>query len=652
MIATFHRSPSAAAALAAAILSLAPGCSARPPPPARGAAVAAADELGPRITLASPARGAVLTQGGDGLVPVAVTGTACDGVDAIAGLTFDGTPIAVAGARGGCAPFSATHASRLGLSILHGVARSDAWRLGTLSQALLRSPAWFSATPGDPAARADGGLVLQVGAALLDDGDRATPDDAATIAERVLAGLDLDAAVGPARFAQPDADGDGHLDTHRYFCGLFSQTNLKTGFEAWKDGPLTHGAVTVDRLLPVDGGVAVQVTVAAPRLPLAVMGNLDAGCLGASRLTVTGSASATALVLEGVATLGADAAGAPVVSLPSFAATLPGLALDVDVGAIASWTGLGSAIGDAIVAQLRGPVLGAVRDAVQGRLAARATAGLASLAGHRTVALPAALGGARLLVDAGLGGATFGPQGGVLTTSLHVYPELPRPEHVAALPAGAMRLGGPAPDLAGFLPAALTVAVEDDLLNQVLHAAWLAGAFDRDLTPLLGGGLPGGRLSVFAGLPPVVMPKLGAAPGVDVGWGDVAFTLEVPAPHGTAVAQGVFSAILPVDHLEAGSAGLDLAFGDQVEAYAEVTSVNWGPAPVAREAAAAMVEGALRSLLPRVLAEAARPVPIPRLDLQALDPALPALSLSLGSPAATRLGRYEVLAGSVVVAPP
>jgi hypothetical protein len=647
----------AAARLLVALLAFASACGGQPPPSPRAAGAAATPgDLGPALTLDAPARGAMLRTSGAADEAVAVRGQACDSGHAVMTLAVDGRPIPVAAPGVGCVPFELAHPGRVGLNVVHAEATNDAWQLGTLAQAFLLGPDYFSPAPGDPAARAAQGILLQVGPALLDDGDRTTPDDVASIAERLLAALDLDAAVGPARLASPDADGDGRLDTRRYACLLFSQTNARTGFEARKDGPFTHGPVTVDRLQPVGGGASVRVTVAAPRLPLAVTGNLDSGCLGAARLTVTGDASATALLLEGQVALGLDAGGAPLVSVPALSATLQGLSLDIDLGALANWTGLGSALGDALAAAVRGAVERALAGAVQQALVDRTTAALALLAGGRTaVALPAELGGATLLVDSGLDTLEFTPQGGLIGAWLHVHPETPRPEHQAAGPFGAMRLGGTGPDLGAFLAAlpgaALAIAVQDDLLQQVLHAAWLAGAFDRDLSAFLGGAFPGASLTVFAGLPPVVMPKAGRAPGVELGWGEVAFELRAPGPRGMLVAQGTFSAVLPVDHLEAGAGGIDLGFGDAVEAWAQVTSVNWGPEAVAREALTAELEGALRNLLPQVLASAVRPVPLPRLDLAALDPALPALRLSLGSPRLERAGRYEVLAGAVTTVP-
>lgn len=628
------------------LLALAAGCGGSGSRP--GAAAEPPGYLGPDIALSDPPRGAVLVADGSGAA-VPIAGRACDPAHALAQLRIDGQSLPVAGG-GSCVPFALQHAVRLGLNVVHAEATNDAGETGTLAQSFLWSPDYFGAA-GSPGSMAESGVVLQLGPSFLDDGDRSTLNDVASVAQRQLAGLDLDAVVGPVRLAQPDADGDGAIDTARYGCVFYSQLNERTGFEARKAGPFTHGGVRVDHLRLADGGVSVRVTVAEPRLPLAVTGYLDSGCLGVARMTVTGDASAAALVLEGQASVALDAAGRPAVSFPSFAATLVDLRLDIDLGALANWTGLGSAIGDAIAAGFRGAVEGAIRDAVQGEVAARLSGTLAALGAFQTsIALPPEIGGAELLVRSALDALDFSAQRAVVGVSLQVVPRAPRAEHQATSP-GAMRMGGARPDASGLAASALAVGVKDDVLNQVLHAAWLAGAFDRDLSALASGFLPGAQLAVFANLPPVLMPQEGGAPGVDLGWGDLAFDLRLPAPQGTARAQGFLSAILPIDRLDAGPAGIEIAFAPSALAWVQVTGVTWGPGPVAREAATAILEGAMRNLLPQALAGALRPAPLPPLDLRALDPGLPALSLVLGAPQMARLGRYEFLSGSVAAAP-
>lgn len=632
--------------LAASLLALAAGCGGG----RSGAPAAPADYLGPELAVSDPPRGAMLMAGGLEDFPVPVAGQACDPVHPLARLEISGQPFPVAGRP--CVAFSLVQQSRTGLNVVRGEAANDAGERGTLAQSFLRSPDYFPREAGAPGSMAESGAVLQLGPSFLDDGDRATLNDVASVAERQLGSLDLDAAVGPARFAQPDGNGDGAIDTTTYGCILYTVTNKRTGFEAWKSGPLGHGGVAVDQILLADGGLSLRATVLNPRLPLAVTGNVDSGCLGDAQLTVTGDASAAALVLEGQAAVSLDAEGRPAVSFPAFAATLVGLQLNVDLGALANLTGLGSAIGDAIAAQLRGPVQDAIRAAVQGELAARLSAALAALGSFESsIALPPELGGAELLVASGIDALDFTAQRALIGVALRVAPLDARPEHRAASPFGAIRLGGPIPDSSGLLPNALAVGVKDDLLNQLLHAAWLAGAFDLDLSALAGGFLPGARLTLFAHLPPVLMPKAGGAPGVDLGWGDVAFELGLPGPGGTNRAQGFLSAILPIDRIDAGADGIRIAFAPTAEAWVQVTDLNWGPGPEARASVTALLEGAVRNLLPQALAGALGPVPLPRLDLRALDPGLPALSFSLGAPQMARLGRYEFLAGSVVAAP-
>jgi len=620
-----------------------------PAPPALPPSAEPAGYQGPTLVLDSPARGDMLFEGGAGPWPVTVRGRACDPVHRLVALRIDGVAVPLSGA-GPCFPFAATVETGWGLTVVTGEARNDAGQVGTLAQGLLRSPDWFPAGAG-PDAAAPGAIVVQIGPSFLDDGDRSTPDELATLLERALGALDLDAAAGPLRFADPDADGDGHLDTRRYDCLVYTVTSKRTGFELWKSGPLSAAGVRVERLALAPGGIEVRASVTGLGLPFAVTGNLDSGCLGAAQDTVSGVARADALTVNGVARVGRDAQGAPAVAFGGLSVTLTGLTLDVDLGPL-DFTGLGSAIGDAVVAQVRGPAQEALQAALRSLLEERLRRALATLSAfQREVALPAALGGGRLLLEGSLEALDFTAARGVLATSLRIFAAAPLPGHPA--PRGAMRLGGGVPDASGLSASAVAVGLADDALNQLLFAAWQAGAFDLARAELPAGapGLPGARLSLDPRLPPMLVPRPGGAPWMDLALGDVAFALAVPAADGDAVAHGFLSALLPVARVEVRGDGLALVFDEAPRLWVELSDVNWDRPPLARTATAALLERALAGLLPGLLEGALRPFPIPGLDLGSLDPSLAGISVSLGSPQLSRLGRHQFLAGDLVTAP-
>lgn len=611
--------------------------------------------MGPEITLEAPARGAMLMEGGTGLGPVAIRGQACDPVHALASLQI-GTEALVPAGGAACQPFQLQVPSRWGLSIVHGEATNDAGEKGYLAQSFIRSPSYFSAASGDPASRAESGILLQLNPQFVDDGDRGTPNDIASIVQLALGGLDLDAAVGAVRFAQPDADGDGQIDLISHDCIFWTEWNKRTGFEAWKNGPVTHAGITVDRLALEDGGISARITVWGPRVPFGVLGNLDSGCLGDAQDTVFGDARATALALEGRAAVGFDAQGRPQAEFSSLSATLSGLELDIALGPLVDWTGLGNLIGDAIAAQVQGPIQDAIRGGVRGTLNGRLASVLAALSAfQQSIALPPALGSTELVIESAIDQLDFTKRRAVIGSSIHVRPVAPRPEHLAAAPFGAMRTGGARPDGSAFAGASVVLGVADDALNQILHAAWLGGAFDlSDISGLAGlGGLPGGRLALFSHLPPLVMPREAGAHGVDLGWGDLAFDLSFTSPQGDARVTGFLSLVLPVERLEVAPGGRSFGpvFGPEVQAHVQITQVNWGHRPTARKMFTELLQGAARNVLPGLLAEATRSVPLPDWNLAAVDSSLPSLVLSLQDPQMARLENYHLVAGSVAAQP-
>lgn len=633
----------AALLLAAACGSRQAAAPASPQPPA---SAEPAGYQGPRIVLESPSRGLRLAEGGTDPWPVTVRGRACDEAHALTHLRVAGQEVALAG-PGPCHAFEVAVASARGLTLVEGEAENDVGQRARLAQAILRSPTWFA--PEGPEAVAPGALLVQLGPGFLDDGDRATADDLATLAERALQALDLDAAAGPLRFAEPDPDGDGRLGLHRYRCLLYTTTNRVTGFEAWKSGPLTRGGVAVERLALADGGLEARLSVRDLRVPFSVTGSLDSGCLGQVQETVSGEVRAAALTLAAGAQVGLGPSG-PEVGFAAAEASLTGLEVAIDLGPL-DFVGLGRAIGDAIEARIRGPAQAAMAAAATSLVREELAAALAAVAARSAaVRLPPQAGGGELRLDARLEVVDFTPQRAVLASGMAIGATAPL--HGGAGPPGALRLGGALPDASGLAAADLALGLSDDALQQLLHAAWQAGAFDQaGLALPPSAGLPGGRLTLAPALPPVLVPRPDGSPWVDLCLGDVAFELRLPAPVGEAIARGWLSAVLPVERLEVGPEGLRLLFGAEVQVRVQVDEVNWGERPASRALTEELLQRGLAALLPAQLGQALGPFPLPQLELGALDPAFAGLALRLGSPQLSRLGRHQLLSGSLEPAP-
>jgi len=541
---------------------------------------------------------------------------------------------------------------------VRGEVVNAAGQRGTLAQAVLAAPGWFDAD--GPGAAAPSGLVLRLGQELLDDGDRTTANDVATLVQSVLAAQDLDAAVGAQRLASPDANGDGSVDTKRYSCALYTVTNRRTGYAAWKDGPLTHRGITIESLALEEGGLAARIVVAGLRVPFGVTGYVDSGCLGDAQETVHGDVTVGAVVVDAHAAVAQGAAG-PVLAVTSTSASLQNLDIDIALGRLVDWTGLGSVIGDGVESVVRGPIQAAIRDGLRGALEerlARLLPALGAIGGE--LALPEALGGGALALETGLDLADFTAERALVGLRVRV-----RPAEGATLvheaPRGAMRLGGGLPGgpagegaLAG---AALAIGLGDDAVNQLLFAAWQAGAFDRKALAI-DAAIEGSEglaavVDLTASLPPVLMPRRGGAPGVDVGWGDLGFDVELQGPRGSARVKGWISTVIGLDAL--GVNPIDGTFRPTFpgapEVAVQVTSVDWDDLPASRSLTEGLVGGILRSKLAELLGEALGSTPLPVIDLGALDPSLPAVRIALSGPRDLRLGRYALVAGGVAAVP-
>ncbi|MFO0584236.1 MAG: hypothetical protein U0229_18330 [Anaeromyxobacter sp.] len=607
--------------------------------------------LGPTLALEAPARGAMLDAPG----PLALTGRACDDVHAITSATLGGAPVALSG-TGACRTFAAEVTPRVGLQVLRGEVVNDAGERGTLAQAVLVAPGFFDADGAG--ASAGSGLLVRLGQGFLDDGDRTTPDDVATVVQAVLDAQDLDAQVGDARIASPDANGDGAIDTKRYSCALYTVTNKRTGYVAWKDGPLTRGPITVDHLALEQGGVVARITVHALRVPFGVTGNVDSGCLGDAQDTVHGDVTVRALTLEAHAAVAAGAAGEPTLAVTSTSAALDGLDIDIALGRLVDWTGLGSLIGDGIESVVRGPIQAALRDGVRTALDSRLRRLLPAVAAMGgSVRLPSALGGGALALETGLDLADFTPERALVGLRVRVRPPEGAGGALHAGARGAMRLGGGLPAEAALAGDALAVGLADDAVNQLLHAAWAAGALEVSKLALEGGvpGSPGVHavVSVAPALPPVVMPRRDGGAGLELGWGEVAFDVALAGPRGSARVTGWLSLVIGLDGLgvDPATGTFRPAFAEAPEVAVELASVDWGELPASRSLTEALMAGVLRAKLAELLGSALGATPLPVIDLGRLDPSLPSLRLGFSGPRDLRSAGYSVVAGGVAALP-
>ncbi|UCF18684.1 MAG: hypothetical protein JSU87_12135 [Gemmatimonadota bacterium] len=640
--------------LGALAVALAAACSEEP---ATAPDLSDGDEAGsvaPLITVSSPRRAAMLADGTMKNDRQTIVGEACAPAGALRSLTVNGETVRVSGA-GSCQPFVLQQGSRWGLSIVGGRAEDEQGNTAYLAHSFLRSPSFFPlATEPSREARVGHAVFAQFNQEVIDDGDRSDIDDVATVASLLLAGVDLDRLIPRSLHAQPDNDpADGEVDLVTHDCGIYHQTNQRTGFRIRKAGAFTTAEVAVDHIDAVEGGLDVSLFISRPRLPVRVTGYLDLWCLGGPSAAVEGSLQADIIRADALLTIPPSANGTPLLTLES---------LDVDVGGFRSDVDLGGLlIIDFLLDELAGLFDPLFRDAIEDLLPAALEESLrptikvllseALLPVEIDIPLPTA---ARLKVESGLDWLALGEGYGQLGFYAQVIPtEVKSKPYDAAL--GSIQSGG-APPIFSASEYAVGLGLKDDLLNQVLWAAWQAGAFDlEDLGAYANGlGVDGIAGSTVAYLPPVVMPGR-AADEIEIGIGDL--YVEVTVGSGLVSAQGgsasgaPVSAGLYVSSIVSGSLAIDpatnaLAFGLGRHRQVDVQVVA-ADDPAAAAVIRNIMETVMHDVLPVLLSDAIRGFALPGFDLEVIGQIPSGTVLELDGAHIDRRGSYHLLTGSL-----
>lgn len=610
------------------------------------------DSTPPVIRIDSPASGAVLTQGGMGPETLRLVGSAED-ASGVVQLSVNGQE--VAGTPAARVAINIPQNSRWGLSIIDVTARDACDNDAIFSQAYLRSPSYYpAAMQNDPLATVPSGIAAHLTQPLLDaTGPHGEPTpgprDPATVAHLLEAALQLetlDAMVGEALAASPDTDNDGQLDTVDYaFLGQ-KRTNKVRGFEVRRTGPLTYSEPKVESLRARDGGWQLVLSFKDLRLPAVLTTYLDLGFSGNPSL----SASGTVAVREVRLTLDLDTrwspAGPQVVRCDHCAHVTvspgdPRLEIDWGIWERAGLKDFLDSVSARFIDVYRPKLTAYMTQAVESIAPRTFETFLASFSQVRELQLPAPLSRTLRLASHIDAIALHGPLGaGSLDVGVAVqaYPTaVGLPPELHAI--GAIRRSDAPPPLAPLAPGqTLAVGLHDDVLNQILWALWYGGAFNiPDGVRMIGTYAPrakplleGSSMAFFASLPPVIMP--GVAPGtVEFGIGDwildahidsATFFSGVP-PTGDAAGRArrrmhltaSFSATLPGTlSIDPVTHHLHVTTGEPTIHLTLLPRRN----PDKAAALSAEVIRVLKGVLPGLLADALRPLPLPRFPLRDL----------------------------------
>lgn len=553
----------------------------------------------PVITITSPVRhaagdfdigqpGAFLQQGTLLPSPVEITGTACHVRYPITELEVAGVAVPVSGSNL-CEPFTVTQQSRWGLSIINGVARNSRGRVGTVVQSYARSPEYYDLAKDAADSRRIEGLFTRLGQSAIDDGDRSTVNDLATLLERQLAGP---ISIPP---------------------GTVIACTLRL-FQVDATGGVVYESVRVNSLTVTGSQLAIDLSVIGPSIDLIARWDspFDDNCTGGKVDDATIRASAVSFKATG--TLSLSQTGPPLVGLvlsnldvqvTGATATGPfGVPEIVELLADVANSFIGGALANFLRPVVADVILGLI-PSIGTPLTEDLTLNSASLrfsGGMRSILLSGSppTGFVRLGAFARLDALTIDPlarasRGAV--RSLCGTTLLPCP--------------GGAPSVPPFSSAhAVSLAMHQDVLNHTFWSAWRAGAFNvGDAKALPGvGTLAALSMSTRATLPPISM-AMGDEPSTfEMAWGDLRVSAAydpatIGAPAGEPIVVESWVSVVVRGALGVDAAAQRFALADElIDVNVQVidATLPFSDAPL-RAAIASDVRSAIASLARRTL---------------------------------------------------
>ena len=467
----------------------------------------------PVITITSPVRhsvgevdigrpGAFLQQGTLSESPVDITGTACHVRFPITQLEIAGVNVPVAGTNL-CEPFTVTQQSRWGLSIITGTARNTRGRTGTVVQAYTRSPEYYQSPKDLPGGLSIPGFFTRLNQPALDDGDRVTLNDIASLLEH-------------------------HVNTVDATVPAITLIECSEVLEVRITGGRWFQSIRVNTIRANQDGLAMDISVLAPSFSVRTryeLNFLDGNCTGGQERT--GTISASEVRFTGTATFSAASGGGFVLGIQDFGFQVNGLSPNLGVGiadALVNFIGTvaESFIGDFVIDQLS-PMLGDGLTATF-RDMTRAPAPLEIPLNSALLRVSGGLYDIRTGGTSPNGFAQFGMSGQV--EGLTVDPTVrPTRGAIRSLCGALIPCPGGVPPVPPFSSTGYTVgfSVHQDMLNTAFWAAWRAGAFNvPDVSALpFTGPLTALSMSAQSTLPPISM-AMGDEPSMfELAWGDV-----------------------------------------------------------------------------------------------------------------------------------
>jgi hypothetical protein len=418
-----------------------------------------------RIEVDFPARGATLQGTGD-QATVTVTGTVESDLGEITELTINGVAVAVA-ADGS---FSHDVDARVGGNTVVLSATDGAGNARSRVQSFLWSTGYLKPT-NPKEGIAPQGVGIWLSQEVLDDGQPPPPTDFAQIMNLALQSLDLSALIDPSA---PVASSTGY---DIYITSI----------------SLADSGVTLNA---IEGGFAVRVSL------IGITGDLRFDCteFGCELLggDSSGSYSISSVITDADVVLGVTPEHTVSVSLVNVSTSINGL----DVRSNNVFTNFLLSIIELFIGNsLAGDLESLLEDQLASELGPLLEQGLGALAFSLPLAVPTLSGGSAIPVEVvtdfesvdfdgnpPVGGAIIERGGAYTATTVTPYDNLGVPNRDAC--------GAGGQSLMLLRQSPLELGFGDDLLNQILYAAWRGGWLEVEVGPELLGGIDLSALGV------------------------------------------------------------------------------------------------------------------------------------------------------------
>lgn len=528
----------------------------------------------PKITITSPKRATMLTE----KVGVVIEGSVGVPGSQIVEFSVNGAPVKVA-ADGS---FSTKMDAKWGVNFITAKVQDKNGQEDYIGQSFIWSRT-YQALNGNRDAKAAIARITEKG---IDDEDRSSLNDLASILEHVLNGVDVDPLL-------PKVLTEGEYK--------IPPIGPKVKYTVTKEGKLKLGRRQVT-IKPRKDGLSVWIKLKDFSIP------------------VKGSAgkwlNKKADILAPEVSVEADvdlrfANDRVIVDVVKFN-------VDASKLEVKAFTGLFKFLNKTLTNRIRNTLQTQLETLVKTFLPGPVESFLRSFKLAKSFALPAVLGSKVISFDSGLDALVFDPNGGTFSLSVAISSEQGITDTLLGVPV--TRQSPPKWADKGY---ALGAALSFNLLNQVLVAAWQTGALKQDISSLLTDvklPIPAKNLKVQleALLPPIIHPS-GKASSADVGVGDVKVTAQFEQAGGSEVSvvayvSGKFSAKLkltPQNELS-----VDIA-ADPKELVVDIDSIQG-----LGDLSTGEVNGLIRSFTPKITELLAsgilNNIPIPSIDLSTL----------------------------------